>query len=175
LLSSALPDEARGSRSYGEGYHARRVALPPSIVAIELDSEAFGSRPSATFEGRDIFAPAAARLAAGASLSDLGTVVVDIEAFPAFRAPGAEGSIEGRVLHVDVYGNLITDIRASDLPPNPRIQVAGRELGLSHTYSTALGLSAIAGSSGFVEIAVPNGSAAALLGLGPGDEVTAKP
>ena len=102
-------------------------------------------------------------------MSDLGAAVVEIEAFPAFRAPWGEGRIEGFVLHVDNYGNLITDIRASDLPPDARIEVAGHDLGLSHTYGTAPGLSVIVGSAGYVEVALPNGNAAAELGLGPGD------
>jgi S-adenosylmethionine hydrolase len=173
LLSSALPDEARGPRSSGENYRSRRVALPPGIDAVELDAEALGRAPSATFEGRDVFAPAAARLAAGAALSDLGTALIDIEVFPAFGAPRGEGSIEGYVLHIDTYGNLITDIRANDLPANPRIEVAGRELRLAHTFATAPGLSAIVGSSGYVEVALANGNAAAELSLSLGDVIRA--
>jgi S-adenosylmethionine hydrolase len=170
-LSSVLSDDARGMRSGDEPYEAISHALNAGIRAVSIENTAvFGSRPvSATFEGRDVFAPAAGFLAAGGELHDLGPAVEEIEAFPAFRAP-SHGP--GVVIHVDTYGNLITDIRASDLdlPGTPRCVVKDQEVPFVHTYADAMPgrLVAIAGSSGYIEIAVPNGSAAIGLDVGSG-------
>src|SRR5205823_841169 len=128
---------------------------------------------SATFEGLDIFGPASAFLANGRNLTDLGPPVRDVLAYPAFRAPAAE-TIDGLVLSVDRFGNLITDILAMDLPARPLFHVAGRTIrGVSRTYGLHAGLAeitgtaplAIVGSSGRVEIALPGASAAEVLGL----------
>jgi S-adenosylmethionine hydrolase len=74
-------------------------------------------------------------------------------------------------LHSDRYGNLITDIRGEDLPEHALVEIAGRRLDLVPTYEDASGLCALIGSSGYVEVALPNGSAAALLGVKPGETV----
>jgi len=57
------------------------------------------------------------------------------------------------------------------LPPRPVFRLAGRDVSLAATYGEAAGLAAIVSSNGRIEIALPNGSAAALTGLGPGDVV----
>ncbi len=173
-LSAALPDAVRGARSAGEAYQPRTVRLPEGARAVSIEAQALLRLPvSATFEGRDAFAPAAAHLAGGGALEDLGPVVQDVEAFAAFQAPASAGRIDGRVLHVDRYGNLITDILPAALPANPVFRAGGRDIrGLKHTYGAATGLAAIVGSSGTVEIALVMGSAAAVLGLGPGDRVS---
>jgi len=154
------------------------VALSDDLacVAIEaLDVLAAGG-PSATFEGRDVFAPAAAFMASGGALRALGAPVRDLLALPQFRAPGAGSRMQGLVLQADRFGNLITDIRASDLPPSPVFLIGSRRLeGLSHTYATASGIAAITGSSGFVEIARPGGNAAEELALGAGATVSVEP
>jgi S-adenosylmethionine hydrolase len=92
-------------------------------------------------------------------------------AFQALRAPGTDHGLEGLVVHVDGYGNLITDIRSEDVPEHASFLVDGRELRLAPTYAMSRGPCAIGGSSGFIEIALPNGSAAAALGIVPGAAV----
>ena len=176
VLSAALPDVVRGARAADAGYVVREVALPPDIEAVLIESEAVLRQPlSATFEGRDAFAPAAAHLAVGGSLSDLGPSTSTMQALPAFRAPrAADGSLAGRVVHVDHYGNLITDIRGEDLLAAPLIEVAGRTLRLVHTYGESDRLCAIVSSAGSVEVALPNGSAAEALGVGRGAVVIAR-
>ena len=79
-----------------------------------------------------------------------------MHALPAFRAP----ELRGVVLHVDRYGNLITDIRGDDVPAGAGFEVAGRRLALVRTYGDSSELCAIVGSGGFVEVALPGGSAA---------------
>jgi S-adenosylmethionine hydrolase len=174
LLSCALPAGVRSRRRLSQPYAASQVSLPPEIVAVSIESGVV--TPSATFEGRDVFAQVAMQLATGArSLDDLGPRVGSMLAFPQFRAPlAADGSLEGLVLHVDRFGNLITDIHGADLAPNPRFDIAGRRLPLARTYAEGSGLCAIVSSAATIEIALPNGSAAATLGIGRGARVTAR-
>jgi S-adenosylmethionine hydrolase len=170
LLSPALDDAVRGRRQPGQGYEPRLLSGLGDAVAWELHVT---GAVSATFEGRDVFAPAAARLAAGEDPARLGRRIDDIFAFPAFRAPAAGVEIDGVVLHVDSHGNLISDIRAVDLPPEPSIHTAGAALPLVGTYAEAVGLAALVGSAGLVEISLPEGSAALRLGIRAGARVRA--
>jgi S-adenosylmethionine hydrolase len=168
-LSAALPDALRGERALRTTYEERSIALPDGIVAVQLEAP---PGASATFEGRDVFAPAAARLAAGEPLGSLGRRLGEMVAFPALHAPPKPGGgRDGLIIHVDRYGNLISDIRAEDLPAEPQFRLERHVLHLARTYAEATGPSAIVGSSGFVEIAVPNSSAALVLGLARGDRV----
>ncbi len=173
-LSPALAAAARGRRPAGEPYAPRTVGVPADVTAVSLANEALlGATISATFEGRDVFAPAAVYLSRGGSIGELGPSLPAIEAFPELRAPlNAQGGRDGRVLHVDRFGNLITDIHAADLPPSPVFTLGGRTIrGLSRTYGDARDLTAIVGSAGLVEVALPNGSSAAMLDLAAGASV----
>lgn len=141
--------------------------LSPALLvagawAVSLDLPA---NASASFHGRDVFAPAAAALALGAHLESLGVSAHD----PVIRrTPEAQriddGVLSGVVISVDRFGNAITNIvglRAGIL------EVSGLALPLRRTYGdvppgTPL---AIVGSSGLIEIAVRDGSAARLLKL----------
>jgi S-adenosylmethionine hydrolase len=163
VLSAALPDAARGERSVGQAYEASGLDVPLGVEAFAGEG---GASPdvSATFEGRDVFAPAAAFLANGGDIATVGRRIKSMLALPAFRAP----ELRGLVLHVDRYGNLITDIRGDDVPSGAVFEMAGRRIPLVRTYGDADGPCAIVGSGGFVEVAVPGGSAAATLGLGRG-------
>ena len=173
-LSALLPSASRGRREPGAGYRALAVEVPDGLITVAIENEAVFRGPvSATFEGRDVFAPAAAHLARGGDIEKLGPLVASMAAFPAFRAPSGPRGLDGRVVHVDRFGNLITDIEAGDLAPGATFRAGSRTISLSQTYGTASGLSAIVGSFGTVEIAMPNGSAAQVLGLGPGDRVVA--
>jgi S-adenosylmethionine hydrolase len=151
-------------------------AKPKRVV--ELTDRRY-ARPtiSRTFEGRDRFAPAAAWLAKGVNLTALGraagpTVHLDV---PAVRT-SAEG-IEGEVLRVDRFGNLITNIdRASleKLAAPIAIEVGSRQIPrIVSTYADAPDgeLCALVGSSDHLEVAVSGGSAAKALGLGRGAAV----
>ena len=172
-LSPALPPDARRRRASGEAYAPDAVALPAGVLAVSIENESILRRPvSATFEGRDVFVPAAAHLAGGGSLADLGPAIDRLQAFPMFRAPATMASLDGRVLRIDRFGNLITDVYSADLQSKPRFRVCGQRLRLTPSYAAADGLCAIEGSSGFIEIALPNGNAAAVLHSGSGDQVS---
>ncbi|MBI4270849.1 MAG: SAM-dependent chlorinase/fluorinase [Candidatus Rokubacteria bacterium] len=131
---------------------------------------------SATFHGRDVFAPAAAHLALGLPPARLGPRLPNPVrlTWPGARARG--GALAGVVLHVDRFGNLVTSIREDALAalgPSAAVRVGGRTLRLVRTYGAldpgAAG--ALVGSQGRLEIAVREGSAAAVLGVRAGTPV----
>ena len=106
--------------------------LTPFLDSAEVRSvereELFLPAPGQTFHGRDRFAPIVASLLRGESLERLGPEIPDPvrrAAPPPRREPG---HISGRVIHVDRYGNLVTDVPAGWLPPGPcRAQIGGTE------------------------------------------------
>ena len=172
-LSGVLPPSMRGRRALGEAYEPRSIALPPEVVAVTIDNPLMLARKiSATFEGRDVFAPAAGYLASGGLIVDLGRRIDSMLAFPEFRAPVTEGRVEGIVLMADHFGNVLTDVRAADVPGSTELLVSGRPLPIVRTYSDATGPCAIEGSTGYLEIALPNGNAAGELRLRTGERVS---
>lgn len=173
LLSAALPDDARGTAP--EPTEASPVPVPAGYRAVAITRrEYMGESVSSTFHGRDVFAPVAAHLSLGVAPEEFGEGVASVLAFPPFRARRRpDGGLQGRVLHVDRFGNLVTDVREEDLSSGDmQVEVRGRVLrGLRQTYAGAEGLTALIGSSGHLEIALPNGSAADSLGARVGDAV----
>ncbi len=121
---------------------------------------------SATFEGRDLFAPVGAMLASGAvEPAAVGPAVEpELGGFrePTLRKDGAEG----RVQAVDGFGNLISDLRG--IPTPGRVSVDGRAVPFVRTYGAARegDLVALFGSSGWLEVARVNGDASEALGVG---------
>lgn len=124
-----------------------------------------------TFHGRDLFAPAAAALAIGTPLAALGEPHLQpvLRRTPEARRL-ADGAIEGVVMTIDRFGNAITNLVGAR---GGMVEVAGASLPVRRTYAEGRDGEAIAlvGSSGFVEIAVRDGSAAAELSLSRGDRV----
>jgi len=155
----------------------RQVELEPGLQAVAITRSQFWRSPvSPTFHGRDIFAPVAARLSLGFPLADFGEAVTSVRVLPLshpYRAP--DGALVGHIIHVDGFGNLITDIKDGDLPRTKEaltVSVGGRQIpGLSRTYAEGEGLLALLGGSGHLEISVKEGSASVFLGAGIGDEV----
>lgn len=142
--------------------------LLPGARAVELPVSA---QASATFHGRDVFAPAAAALATGAPLESLGLPCDDpiVRRTPeAHRL--ADGGVQGEVIAVDRFGNLVTNLIARR---GGGVEVAGRRVPIARTYADAApgALLALTGSSGLVEIAQRDGSASRALGLGRGAPV----
>jgi S-adenosylmethionine hydrolase len=143
--------------------------------AVELANPSFRlPRTSKTFHGRDIFAPAAAHLAAGVPLDELGPRLSTLNpgAWPAPER--GHGRVCGQIVHVDHFGNCISNIAAFMASPRAVIAVAGRAIGgLAETYQQGE-IVALTGSTGLVEIALRNGSASDALGLRVGDTVEAR-
>jgi S-adenosylmethionine hydrolase len=177
LLSPALPDSEREA-AWGHDQPVP-VRLPEGYRAVSLANEAYFRQPvSSTFHGRDVFAPVAAHISLGVPLDGLGPPLDEMLVLPPFRARREpDGSLRGRVIHIDVFGNLVTDVRCEDLPAEgPTVEVADRRIvGLSLTYKRGAEILAVVGGSGYVEIAVPEGSAAELLGAGLGMPVLVRP
>jgi S-adenosylmethionine hydrolase len=147
----------------------------PEIEAIALTNPRFWLSPlSNTFHGRDIFAPVAAHLSLGVSPYEFGDLISSIAAFTIPRPQiGEDGVLIGRVIHIDRFGNLISDIKREDLPRGRIfIEVGGHIIDdLSSSYEEEEELLAIIGSGKRVEVSLRNGSAARFLGSNIGDEV----
>ncbi len=135
--------------------------------------------PSNTFHGRDIFAPLAADIIAGrVQPADIGPQIHD--AVPSLlEAPEVQpNSVQGKVITIDHFGNLITNIDAqliADLE-QPVVQTGGRHLKLQDTYGRSQpgDFLALINSFGVLEIARAEGSAADSMGLGRGAPVTVR-
>jgi S-adenosylmethionine hydrolase len=134
---------------------------------------------SRTFHGRDVFAPVAAHLAAGIPPARFGKLIDDYLQLT-FHLPTQTGKSAwtGSVLKVDRFGNLITNLHLDDfpnLPVRPFRLLAGRQpitrLALTFTECSAGELFVIVGSSGYLEVATNQGSAAKILGCGAGSQV----
>ena len=131
---------------------------------------------TATFHGRDLFAPAAILLARGEDPSTLGPLVDDPSRLPWPRAHAGPGEVRGTTLLADPFGNLVTSIRDTDLPAGARVarvEAGGREARGVRTVGEGRDgeLLALVGSGGRIELAVREASAADLLGRARGVEV----
>jgi S-adenosyl-L-methionine hydrolase (adenosine-forming) len=135
------------------------------------------SAVSSTFHARDVFAPAAARLACGETLDALGARVDDpvLLSWPApVLAPDA---VRGEIVHVDRFGNLISNIERVHLPSpsTARVALLGRDVGSlrDHYAEGAPGeLLALFGSDGLLEVAARDANAAAVTGGDVGSPLT---
>ena len=127
---------------------------------------------SQTFHGRDLFAPTGAKLAGGMPFEEIGERVED----PLRLPPVAVSGGVGQVLHIDAFGNIVTSFGIHDLSDGAALVVAGKLVrSRSEAYASAPvgALFMIAGSSGYIEVSLSCGSAAAAIGAGvrAGDRV----
>ena len=160
------PDNGILTRVLAEGQEADVVVLESSAHRRE--------EVSATFHGRDIFAPAAAHLARGVPLHKLGGPVSDLVRLRLPEPTRGPLGVEGEIVHVDRFGNLITNVPGTWVAPESRIIVAGVEItSLGRTYADVEPGAALAltGSTGMLEISVRDGSAAESLAAGRGARV----
>jgi hypothetical protein len=127
------------------------------IRSVELPS-LFLPSPGQTFHGRDRFAPAAAWLLRGDPARDLGPEIADPVRLPAPPPARDPGRLTGRVVHVDRYGNLVTDLPASWLPDAPCRFAVGphsTRLRVGHYAEIPPGeAAALAGSLGTIELSL---------------------
>ncbi len=131
-------------------------------------------RVSATFHGRDVFAPAAAWLSRGVPVSEFGPRLEEPIRLPFSQPESIPQGLGGRVVYVDRFGNLVTNIPADRIPDgSAQVAIAGRYLEVHRTYGEvpAGGLLALVGSFGFLEVSVNGGSAASVLEVGLGEPV----
>jgi len=156
-------------------HNLEQVTFKTGLEAVAITDPRFWRHPvSPTFHGRDVFAPVAAGLSLGISLYEFGEKINSLHIFPIpkpFLDP--EDNLIGQVLHIDRFGNLITNIKNHDLPGKEvMIEAAGYCIqGISSYYAQNEGVMAITGSSGYLEISLRDGSACDFLGMVEGDEI----
>jgi S-adenosyl-L-methionine hydrolase (adenosine-forming) len=181
------PDNGVFSYLLASGGAPQAVVIDVTRLSVEP--------PSMTFHGRDVFAPAAARLAQGAALSDLGPPARDLVTLPFPCLEVSDRNATGEVLGFDSFGNALTSVGRLQAPgpelslqpcwqPGPPVSFRASEarvefgadcrLPLSRTYAEVPVGEPLAyiGSSGLLEIAVHGGRADEVLGLAPGIPVT---
>lgn len=148
--------------------HIFDVVRDEVVVGLPIPSTA-----SHTFHGRDVFAPAAAALASGKGIESLGARVSDTERLPMPPLTVRGSDLSGVVIHVDRFGNLISNVPGERVSAGARVRLGAYELELQRTFGDVPPgeLVAYIGSGGTVEVAVRDGSADAVLGLGRGAEV----
>lgn len=151
----------------------RNIKRP--LNAVYITNPAFWYQPvSTTFHGRDIFAPVAAHLSTGLAPQEFGEVIDSIYTFPIPQPYyDSDGNLVGYILHTDNFGNLITNIKDSDVPrEESTIKISNQSIhGINRFYAEKRGLAVIIGSSGYLEISFSNGNAATFLGAKVGDKV----
>lgn len=134
----------------------------------------------ATFHGRDVLAPAAVRLLDGAAPESLGPVLESLVRLPWPEPRESAAGIEGEVIHVDAFGNLVTNLPAALWP---RVAAAGEMRVGGHALTTfvrtygdaATGTAVVlVGSQGFIEAAVVEGRADARLAAAVGTAVSVR-
>jgi S-adenosylmethionine hydrolase len=173
------------------------ASAPAHEVVAITNEDCYLPHTSETFHGRDVFAPAAAKLAGGLQFERLGPRVADPITLPVPALKIGERRVVGEVLHVDHFGNVITSIGmlkwvGGDLELTPaffgaegghrvrlqasaaRVVIGGNVItGIRRTYSDGITGEplALVGSMGFLELAVPEGRAASALEVAAGSDV----
>lgn len=160
-------------------------------VMVELDDPSFwrSESPSTTFHGRDIFAPAAAHLASGRAVEDIGTSIDTLEPLRWAGPSAGTDTVQGWVVHVDHFGNCITNIQRStlaeaagldDSTPSldalPPLKLYAGNTVLEELHPTYGAVPEedpllLFGSTDHLEIAANGGNAAELLDIRKGDSV----
>lgn len=172
------PDNGIFSYVYDSSVNA---GMSPKVFHL-TNTKFFRHPVSLTFNGRDIFAPIAAALSQGMKPGKLGTKTTDLVRLPSLKLESQDGRITGRIIHIDRFGNCVTNITPDEL--TAQMIAAGATLCIKRklvksfrTYfseetGTRDKVFGIWGSAGFLEIAVANDSAAKLLHAKCGDSVT---
>ena len=165
------------------GLLAPLVGRDDGARIVRVDAQALArlsiTRPSATFHGRDIFAPLAAELAAGrCAFADLGPPLETLVPSWVEEASGDDSAVHGVVITLDHFGNLITNIDAHWVVRmgSPRVYAANHAWPLLRTYGDVKPgeYLALVNSFGVVEIARAEQSAADGLGLSRGAPVVVR-
>lgn len=158
-------------------FKKNKSALAQARTSVfELTNEKFfAEKISRTFHGRDIFAPVAARLSAGVEPNEFGRKIEDFIRFEFSEPKKISGEkIEAEIIHIDRFGNLITNLRKKDLPEKFSIEINGKLIDrLQNFYVEAEKdeLFMIFGSAGFLEIAASQNSASELLNATGGTKI----
>jgi S-adenosylmethionine hydrolase len=164
---------SHGHRFIGPDNGVLSAIFENEVYHIENNS-LFLNPVSRTFHGRDIFAPVAAHLARGIPVQSVGPRIFDFVQEPLPKPSHNGRKLIGTVLRIDKFGNVITNLRRIDVGSEFTIRVAGLPITrLCRTFSQAEPgqFFAVEGSTGYIEIALNQGSAAERLGVARGAEI----
>ncbi len=144
-------------------------------VVDVLNKKYFLDEISTTFHGRDIFSPVAAHLSNGIALDELGERITDFDRGEVIEPMQSDNKLIGRIIYIDRFGNLITNINQSQIIKHEiSVHIGANTIDkLSNFYSEVEHGKPVAviGSSGYLEIAVRNGNAQKQLGVNRSDVV----
>lgn len=131
-----------------------------------------------TFHGRDVFAPVAAAISKGVLLEDLGVSLDSVVLLEPLEPGKAEhGILEASIIHIDRFGNCVTNLKRHHMSAVAKLMVNGREIGFRPFFAAPgmddSNLFYVFGSAGFVEIAARDRSAAEILNVRRGQPVIA--
>ncbi len=149
--------------------------------AVKLNKEKFWrTERSRTFHGRDIFAPVAAHLSNGTPLKELGDPVSELVTYHWAVPIGDKDGLQGWVVHIDRFGNLITNISESlieEVIGRRKVRIYVGNTMIDHLVNTFGDVedgdpAALIGSSGMLEIGINKGNAAKLLSVDKGAQVS---
>ena len=150
-----------------------------SFRVFELtNSKFFNAKVSQTFHGRDVFAPVAAYLSNDVKPDEFGAEIND---FVRLEVPKlikiSANEIEAETIHIDRFGNLVTNLKEADLPENFVLETRGKVIGKRRKFYAEVEadeIFMIAGSAGLLEIAAFQNSAQRLLQAETGDKILLK-
>lgn len=138
------------------------------------ESRFFRAPVSKTFHGRDIFAPVSAHLSLGVAANAFGDEIFDPITIEEEAPRVFEGGVEGEVIHIDRFGNLITNIESGTLPGAFTVEINGVKIDKKVDFYAEAREGeafAIAGSAGYLEISLRDGSAEKALGIEIGQTI----
>ncbi len=158
---------------------ARKLGIKKIYV---IDESRLPPRTSETFHGRDVFAHVAGRLARGEPPEKVGKETLDYKVLDIPSPTVTDGKIEGRIMHVDKFGNLITNIMPDELESigklNGEFVVKYRGGEISCRWVKSYGwvkegeYLLVEGGTGYIELSINRGNAAEKTGLKVGDKLT---
>ncbi|WP_441000712.1 SAM hydrolase/SAM-dependent halogenase family protein [Fodinibius sp. SL11] len=157
------------------------LATDVNYQAVRLTNQEFWrENPSSTFHGRDIFAPVAAHLSQGVALEELGDTAEDLVSYRWTVPIADKDGLEGMVIHIDKFGNLITNITEDLLKDvigdkNVRIYVGNTILDeIETTFGEVTEGEPVAyiGSSGMLEVGINKGNAEEMLSVQKGAQIS---
>jgi S-adenosylmethionine hydrolase len=168
----AMACERDGHRFTGPDNGVLTPVLGDITVEIPVSPQA-----SSTFHGRDVFAPAAARLATGAPLTEIGSPLRDPVRLEIPEPQRKAQGLFGEVVYLDRFGTLVTNLVLAESGAGHRLKIGGTYVPVRRTFGdVSTGeLVGFVGSGGSIEIAQRDGSAASRLGASVGTEVALIP
>jgi S-adenosylmethionine hydrolase len=149
--------------------------------AVRLTNKKYWrANPSNTFPGRDIFAPVAAHLSRGVKLEDLGDPVEELTTYRWTVPIADKDGLEGMVIHIDKFGNLVTNLSSElleEVIDGKKVKIYVGTFILDEIATTFASVTegepvAYIGSSGMLEIGINKGDACKMLGVQKGAQVS---